>query len=681
MRDKVKGGEKDRGSKKEREKDSKKVTEKKIESSDKQITLSDDKAKSGPRDSSKKRQQTKFKRTEKNSSSSSDIKSPTSPPPLAVKPKSSNKTKAPTSPRTPATPPENRVKVSERSEPSATEEKVAFEPNSAVTRDHVKHDGGEADATEPRVASNRSGVPETPESPPAQHQAKQPQKVESDLSSGEEFPESTLGSPLSPRAMARDEGKEKNQRKVERDMEEKTAKTGETETVKFRMKFSQTRTFKQRSGVSSPPTAPWSPAGGSSPLQSQHTSPPHSHSSPRAPSTSAAVTHNSPPPPARLSGEESEEGSRKSKKLPRCYQIEEERLREKQREVNEARQTKPHPPPSTPSPPPAYASHRRRPHSPPQPEYDRRWRQRGRHFSPTHQPGPRRYSRSPPPGYPQSLPPPHSGGRSPYSSSPPPPRPRTPIQRPRDRGAPRHCYESPPYDMSRGKHSRRGSSPVRHMSPSPPPSRTRSPGGPGRRYPRRYSRTPSPPRRSPLRRKEPTPSPGSSRSSPRYTEERLEARKYAKKSTHPGYSRSPSPKPKRRDAPPREEYPDPKRRRMEDTRAKSPTSGPPAPKDDQNKAVRTEKSQQSPYQPTGGSSDRRAAAHHTSSKDTQHRYMQGSTQSGANRSAHHQTTQNKTPSPMSLAAPQTVGSNTASLNQPPSQQVQQPTDNLLDLLR
>ena len=683
-KEKVKGSEKDgeRKKEKEREKDLEKKTERhKSQTSEKQSTSSEDKGKGIAKELTKKRpQQTKFNKSdrmsEKSSRSSSDSKTPTSPPTPAKKPLST-KTKNINSPMTPTTPPESDVVVAGDDtythSPHTTSKVAAGEkmdtqgPHSAATKlvstaNDVRRAGRE----------ETGGVPETPESPPAQPKGKKSGKVESDLSSGEEFPESATGSPLSPSGAAREEAK-KEKVGAGGDKEEKSAKpTDAAEPVKFRMKISGSSSrVRHGSGVASPPTAQWSPDPPSShrstPSQSHGSPPPprSQHSPHRPPSTGAS--HRSPPPP-RLSGEESEEGSRKSRKLPRCYQLEEERLREKQRGMKEHSHPKPHPPPTTPSPPPAYASHRRRPvHSPPPPDHSSRWR-RGRHYAHGHQFGPRPYSRSPPPGYPQSPPPPHSGGRSPYSGSPPP-RPRTPIQRPRDRGGPRHRYDSPPYDMPHGKHGRRGSSPMRHnMSPSPPLPRRRSPV-PGHRYPRRYSRSPSPQRRSPLRRKERSLSPGSSRGSPRYSEDRLEVRKYGKKPPVPVYSRSPSPKPKRRDAPPREDYPDPKRRRIDDARMKSPTGGSSAQKDEQMKSSRGEKSQHSPYTSSGGPSDRHVT-HHAAKES------QLLSQTHGNPASHHTAVQGKA---SSAGASSAVASNTPTTK--PSQQPQQPTDNLMDLLR
>ena len=634
---------------KERARDLEKRTEK-ILVAGKPSSPSEEKAGSGIRDPAKNRpQQTRLK---KSSCSSSDSKTPTSPPTPATKPPSKSKT--PHLPRTPPTPVGN-----DTAESPILEEKSDVQlPQSQVTHDHMKQ--SEDKLVRRSVGLESTDIPETPESPPAHHQGEQHQKLESDLSSGEEFPESHSGSPMSPHNTIREAAKkEKFQRYMGREIKEKTLKKEETTPVKFRMKVSsqlRTHSVKLSSGVASP-TAQWSPDSHSSLSQSHVSSPPpQTHYS--LPPTN---THRSPPPPLRLSGEESDDGSRKSRKLPRCYQLEDERLRGKQREMKEHRHSKPHPPPSTPSPPPAYITHRRHPpHSPPPGDYERRWRQRGRHFSPGSRP------RRSPPGYRQSPPPTHGRGRSPYSNSPPP-RPRTPIQRPRDRGAHRHRYESPPYDMPRGKHVRRGSSPMRHLSPSPPLLRPRSPG-PGRRHQRRYSRSPSPPRRSPLRRKERTPSPGSRRSSPPFSDDRLDARKYSKRPSHPVHSRSPSPKPKRGDGPPRDEYPESKRRRVE---------GPPLTKEELVKPSKSDK--QSPRPPFGGSSERHTPHY------TQQRYAQGSTQGGSahgtppSRPSHYPASQSKTESSPSVATPSSaVASNTVSANPPQSQQ---PTDNLMDLLR
>ena len=694
-KEKVRGSEKDGERKKEKEKErelEKKTEHHKSQTAEKQSVSSEDKGKGSAKELTKKRpQQTKLKKndrmSDKSSRSSSDSKTPTTPPTPAKKPSFSTKTKTASPPMTPTTPPESDMAVAEvedtlahsphtTSKVSAGEKMDTQEPHSPVTNTNkLKREELTASDVRRGHEEETAGVPETPESPPAQPKKKKSEKVESDLSSGEEFPESTTGSPLTPSGTAREEAK-KEKVGTGGDKDEKLVKpTDAAEPVKFRMKISgsssQSR-VRHGSGVVSPPTAQWSPDAPSShrstPSQSHGSPPPpRSQHSPPHPPPSTAASHRSPPPP-RLSGDETEEGSRKSRKLPRCYQLEEERLREKQRETKEHSHPKPHPPPTTPSPPPAYATHRRRPaHSPP-PDHSSRWR-RGRHYTHGHQFGPRPYSRSPPPsGYPQSPPPPHSGGRSPYSGSPPP-RPRTPIQRPRDRGGPRHRYDSPPYDMPHGKHGRRGSSPMRHMSPSPPLPRRRSPV-PGHRHQRRYSRSPSPQRRSPLRRKERSLSPESSRSSPRYSEDRLEVRKYGKKPPVPVYSRSPSPKPKRRDAPPREDYPDSKRRRIDDARIKSPTGGPSAQKDEQLKSSRADKSQQSPYPSSGGPSDRHTPHHTVKESQGQGGVTQG------NPASHHAAAQGKTSSSLAVAASSTVAGNT-----PTTKPSQQPTDNLMDLLR
>ena len=104
------------------------------------------------------------------------------------------------------------------------------------------------------------GVAETRDSPPAQPKGKKSGRVESDLSSSEEFPESATGSPLLPSGTAREEAKKE---KVGRggDKEEKSAKpTDAAEPVKFRMKISASSSrVRHGSGVASPPTAQWSP--------------------------------------------------------------------------------------------------------------------------------------------------------------------------------------------------------------------------------------------------------------------------------------------------------------------------------------------------------------------------------------------------------------------------------------
>lgn len=685
-KEKVRSSEKERERKKEKDRElEKNLDSQKKETTEKQSASSDEK--NSKQISRKRPQPTKLKSSENisdnSSRSSSESKTPTSPPPVS----SLAKTKAASPPRTPPT----------TVDASAAEDEAAHvsDGEGVGTKDEEKMDtqkplSPQTEGKDINVSDNgkeqegTADVPETPESPPARPQTKKKQKPESDLSSGEEFPDSTSGSPpVSPSGANRDEEKEETRVDTVKEDIRKPKKTAE-EPVKFKINargissLSHGSLTRRSSGVVSPPTAQWSPdtsSHRSSPMHGQHSPPPplaHARHSPHPPTTYRS------PPPTRLSGEESEEGSRKSRKLPRCYQLEEEKLKEKQpREVKEHHHPKPHALPTTPSPPPAYASHRRRPmHSPPPPEYERRWR-RGRHYSPGHQyGGPRRYSRSPPPlGYPQSPPYPHSRGRSPYSSSPPP-RPRTPIQRPRDRGGPRHRYESPPYDMPRGKHGRRGSSPMRHLSPSPPLSRPRSPG-PGRRPLRRYSRSPSPPRRSPLRRKERSPSPGSSRSSPRCTDERLEARKYGKKPSIPVYSRSPSPKTKRREGPPRDEYPDAKRRRMDDTRVKSPPGGPPQTKDEPLKTLRSDKSQLSPYAPSSVASSERHASHHPMvGKESQQHHPQGSSVTYGSTPSHQPSPQSKT-----SAVPSTPASSSAVASNKPQSSQQPPTDNLMDLLR
>lgn len=685
-KDKSRSNDKDRDHKRERDSD-KKTERSKTQSSDKQsASMSEVKTKNSIKESTIKRSHpTKLKKNEKSSKessrSNSESKTPTSPPIINVKTPISE---VMSPPKTPPNPPEEHVAAEESGKDGtcATEEKIDTQLVLPDTNQQMKQKNKlDSDVEKDEHPTDSHGVPETPESPPLHPSDKKQQKLESDLSSGEEFPEDGPGSPsLSPHSAFKEKGKkEKVERPVEKRMVEvkSSLKQEEVEPVKFKMTLTSHTRKPSSSGVVSPHTARWSPDP--LPSQSHRFSPSRSHHSPHttyhtdtghhSPLPTSASTHHS-------GGEESEEGFRK-KKLPRCYQLEEERMREKQREVKEHRHIKPHPPPTTPSPPPAYASHRRRPpYSPPPSEYgDRRWRQRGRHYSPGHQFGTQHYSRSPPPpGYPQS-PPLTRGGGSPYSGSPPP-RPRTPIQRPRDRGGHRHRYESPPHDMPRGKYSRHASSPLRHMSPSPPLSRPRSPI-PSRRHVRRYSRSPSPPRRSPPRRKERTPSPGSSRSS--YSEDRLEARKYAKKPP-PVYSRSPSPKPKRRDgAPPRDDYPDAKRRRMDEGQINSPAGGPHVVKDEQ---LKSSKSQQMPYQ-SSSTSDRHTPHHTVSGKESQQRYQQGSTLGSgahgnhASRSTHAVGQGKMSTSP--LVAPHSTGiSGAVSMQTPPSQQ---PTDNLMDLLR
>lgn len=694
---KTKGNDKDRKDK-DKEGSERKAKDKK-QVSEKQDTSNEDCVKSSSRDSTRKQpQETKLRKSEttlekRSRSNSESSKTPTSPPKTT---KASPLSKPTNPPKTPPTPQKKSPteKENERVLGEATEEKMDTLPPPRSPEQEPEGHETLGSISRLKDAPESASVPDTPESPPAPHPSKNDHKLESDLSSGEEFPESTAGSPLSPRAPT---GEVRTEGPVKVPKNEQPGKREEGEPpVRFKMKVSRLRT-----GMLSPTGTQWSP--------DHHNSPPYSSSPPskqtgsrRTPLAAAETT--SIPASSQVSGvEELEEasGSRKSKKLPRCYQLEDERLREKQREPKEHRHTKQHPPPTTPSPPPTYASssslHRRRhAHSPPPPQQQQvaergRWRQRGsRHFSPPTHFSSRRYSRSPPPGYPPSPPPPSHGGgvggRSPYSSSPP--RPRTPIQRPpRDRGSggSRHRYDSPPYDIPpRGKHSRRGSSPVRHFSPSPPPPRPRSPGGPSarRHYQRRYSKSPSPPpiRRSPLRRKDPprSPSPGSSRSSPRYPEDRLEPRKFSKKPSHTVYSRSPSPpKPKRRDGGPlREEYPDSKRRRVEDTRGvKSPTTS--GTKDEPGKGSRPEKLQPSPY--SLSSSDR----HHGSMKESQQqRYQQGSGSvahvGGTSHSSHHPNGQSKTATSPSASAAGSVPSKPTTLQQT---QPQPPADNLLDLLR
>ena len=113
--------------------------------------------------------------------------------------------------------------------------------------------------------------------------------------------------------------------------EEKSAKpTDAAEPVKFWTKISASSSrVRHGSGVASPPTAQWSPD-----LPSSHRSTPsqsHGYSLPfpfpaLTPSASLHCCLPPLPPPPRLSDEEFEEGSRKSRK--HCYQLEEERLRE-----------------------------------------------------------------------------------------------------------------------------------------------------------------------------------------------------------------------------------------------------------------------------------------------------------------------------------------------------------------
>ncbi|CAI8054149.1 Msx2-interacting protein [Geodia barretti] len=712
---KAKGSDKERDHRREKESERKAGD---IKESEKQQT-SGDHLRSSSRESTRKRPQTtKLRKSETphhkmSRSNSESSKTPTSPV-KAVKP-SPPLTKPTKPPRTPPTPPNKSFMEEEKEDdnkrpfPETAGENMDTlpPPRSPEPEGLIREDDGTIAG--PKDAPESASVPDTPESPPAPPPSnKKEQKLESDLSSGEEFTESTAGSPLSPRGPAGEEVRtEVVQPQAGNGSEnEQPGKREEGgEPVRFKMKVSRLR-----AGVLSPTATQWSPDHHHSP---PHTSPPPSktqtrHSPPPAAPSNTTSDNASTTASSRISGMEELDDSRKSRKLPRCYQLEDERLREKQREPKEHRHTKQHPRPTTPSPPPSYAassstaqsSHRRRhAHSPPPPQQQQaeygRWRQRGsRHFSPTPQFGSRRYSRSPPPpfGYPKSPPPPShgGGGRSPYSSSPP--RPRTPIQRPlRDRGpgGSRHRYDSPPYDMPpRGKHGRHGSSPVRHFSPSPPlllSSRPRSPGGPsGRRhYQRRYSRSPSlpPVRRSPLRRKDPprSPSPGSSRSSPHYPEDRLEPRKFTKKPSHVVYSRSPSPpKSKRREGGlPREEYPDSKRRRVEDSRGvKSPTTMPGPVKDESTKGSRPVKSQPPLY--AASSSDR----HHGSGKEPQQAWYKSETGEGGvaqgggtPRSSHHTASHGKmTSSPPSKVAASSVPSK-------PVQQPQPPADNLLDLLR
>ena len=434
------------------------------------------------------------------------------------------------------------------------------------------------------------GPADTPLSPPptqpAPIMASRKEKIESDLSSGEDFKEE-------------EEGEEPG--KVEID----APKPGKEE--KERVTRSPMLGEGQGQRVAKPP---------------RPRTPESEHSSGEKPPLAG---HKRPPSPAEESDDKASDGesSRKPKRLPRRYQLEEEEA-EKQWESREPpRFPRRHYPPS-PSPPPVFIR-RRHYHSPPPGEYlEKRWQRRGRPFSPGH----RRFSRSPP-----SFPPsPLRRPRSPFSGSPPPPRARTPIQRPgreheRDRGPPpphsRHRFGSPPYD-SRSKYLRRGSppSPHRHYSPSPPPPRMRSPG---RRYPRHRTPSVSPPRRSPLRRsplpprrspppprrspppprrspppprRSPPPLPRRDRSrsperkaSPKHPDERYrnDGRRFAKRPVH---SRTPSPKAKRHD-PPKEPHPDFKRRRLEESRPKTPPTPaappPPLPKDEPKPPLQSEK--------------------------------------------------------------------------------------------
>ena len=167
----------------------------------------------------------------------------------------------------------------------------------------------------------------------------------------------------------------------------------------------------------------------------------------------------------------------RSRKLPRRYQLEEQERGGGRRDSKDYRRR-----PSL-SPPPKDRYRRRQHHSPPHDYHDRhsRWK---------HSPPPvhRRHSRSPPPPRPPPSPP-----RRQYSNSPPYGRPRTPIQRPA-----RYRHDSPPQDTWRDRYRRGSLSPPRyhrHKSPSPPPSyhhhRSRSPP-PIRRYHVQRERSPSP---------------------------------------------------------------------------------------------------------------------------------------------------------------------------------------------
>lgn len=355
-------------------------------------------------------------------------------------------------------------------------------------------------------------IPDTPESPVEGEKMKIKEKLESDLSSGEDFKDGEF------------EPADEPLPQPEPKVTEKESSTSDIDSK------SQCRPVKQREHTNDYERSP-------------------KLLSPNLELESEGLREIAARP--FLSGEESDDTKameadipvatiRKSRKLPRRYQLDPEEeepsfmpssRREKYHESKETRdrpERRHHLPPTTPSPPPAFVSHRRRHHhSPPPPEYlERRWHRRGRPYSPGHYPPPRRYSRSPP-GYPTS--PPHRG-RSPFSGSPPP-RPRTPIQRPRDRGMPRHRYESPPYNPPpRGKYLRRGSPPSpphhRYHSPSPPP-RSRSPRrrhlrhrSPSISPPRRSPPRRSPPRRSPPRRRERSHSSESERSSSRHPDDR-----------------------------------------------------------------------------------------------------------------------------------------------------------------
>ena len=258
--------------------------------------------------------------------------------------------------------------------------------------------------------------------------------------------------------------------------------------------------------------------------------------------------------------------SKRVKQLPLRYQLNEED-EEKTQSRDHHRLSAPHPT----SPPSGQRHKYRRSPSPP----DHRWQRGARPYSPAgghHRY--RQYSRSPPGG---------GGGaalsprrpQSPSFGSSPPPRPRSPAHRSREYGV-RHRYDSP----SRGKGTSSGHSPHRRRY-SPSPSRAHSPGT--RYHPRHRSRSPSLSKKSPVHPKEATPEVVMS-SSP------SAVRELKKQSRHIPGSRTPSPsRAKQHREEVVKEPPPPKRPLPEEGRPKSPvrTSPPPLPpsqKDDGRRA-------------------------------------------------------------------------------------------------
>ena len=235
-------------------------------------------------------------------------------------------------------------------------------------------------------------VPETPQSPPVQsREATKKPKLESDLSSGEDFRESEpetaeVKSPSPPPPVKSLVAPKARPSSDVDDIREESAKVKSQREKKPR----------------TPDTEPEQPK--------------RVHQERPAWRDRQAQTYED------LDKESSEhENSRKPAKIPRRYQMSEEevepvRREPKHRELKEYKRSH-HPPPVSPSPPPSFVGHRRRHyHSSPPPEYgERRWhRKGGRPYSP---PGPYPHRRSPP-SYPPSPPP--YRGRSPFSGSPPP---------------------------------------------------------------------------------------------------------------------------------------------------------------------------------------------------------------------------------------------------------------------